>query len=69
VFANNIQRDPGLAFTAALWLVVLLVMARFVHRECAASPLPRTMEMRGPVSDTVQTLAVSTSMLRRICGL
>jgi len=36
------------AFAAALWLVVAVVMTRFVHRERAASPLPRSIEVRGP---------------------
>lgn len=36
------------AFAAALWLVVAVVMTRFVHRERVISPLPGTVELHGP---------------------
>jgi membrane protease YdiL (CAAX protease family) len=36
------------AFALALWLMVAVVMTRFVHRERADSPLPRMIEVRGP---------------------
>ena len=36
------------AFAAALWLVVAVVMTRFGHRERASSPLPPSIEVRGP---------------------
>jgi hypothetical protein len=36
------------AFAGALWLVVAVVMTRFVHRERAVSPLPGTVELHRP---------------------
>jgi hypothetical protein len=35
-------------FAVALWLMVAVVMTRFLHQERAASVLPRTIEVRGP---------------------
>jgi hypothetical protein len=36
------------AFAVALWLVVAVVMTRFVHRERATYPLSGTVEVCGP---------------------
>ena len=36
------------AFAVTLWLVVAVVMTRFLHRERAASPLPPSIEVREP---------------------
>jgi membrane protease YdiL (CAAX protease family) len=45
-FQQGLLWQAALAF--ALWLIVAVFMTRFVHRERADSPLPCTIEVRGP---------------------